>query len=79
MPNATRGQGCEATRTARRVFRPARRARPTSPAGNCCPPKTRAFVDHVTEAFREQNLERRFSANGKPPTRRLGPREQAAH
>ena len=25
--------------------------------------KTRAFVDHVTEAFREQHLARRFSAN----------------
>jgi len=28
------------------------------------PAKTRAFVDHITEAFREQNLTRRFSANG---------------
>lgn len=28
------------------------------------PAKTRAFVDHVTEAFREQGLARRFSANG---------------
>ena len=28
------------------------------------PAKTRAFVDHITEAFREQDLARRFSANG---------------
>ena len=28
------------------------------------PAKTRAFVDHVTTAFREQNLARRFSAEG---------------
>jgi DNA-binding transcriptional LysR family regulator len=28
------------------------------------PAKTRAFVDHVTEAFREQDLARRLSANG---------------
>lgn len=28
------------------------------------PAKTRAFVDHVTTAFREQDLARRFSANG---------------
>jgi DNA-binding transcriptional LysR family regulator len=28
------------------------------------PAKTRAFVDHITEAFREQKLSRRFSANG---------------
>ena len=28
------------------------------------PAKTRAFVDHITEAFREQKLARRFSANG---------------
>ncbi len=28
------------------------------------PAKTRAFVDHVTAAFREQNLARRFSAEG---------------
>ena len=28
------------------------------------PAKTRAFVDHVTGAFREQDLARRFSANG---------------
>jgi DNA-binding transcriptional LysR family regulator len=28
------------------------------------PAKTRAFVDHVTSAFREQNLARRFSAEG---------------
>jgi DNA-binding transcriptional LysR family regulator len=28
------------------------------------PAKARAFVDHVTEAFREQNLARQFSANG---------------
>ena len=28
------------------------------------PAKTRAFVDDVTEAFREQDLARRFSANG---------------
>jgi DNA-binding transcriptional LysR family regulator len=28
------------------------------------PAKTRAFVDHVTVAFREQNLARRFSAKG---------------
>lgn len=28
------------------------------------PAKTRAFVDHVTEAFRAQDLARRFSANG---------------
>ena len=28
------------------------------------PAKTRAFVDEVTEAFREQDLARRFSANG---------------
>jgi len=27
------------------------------------PAKTRAFVDHITEAFREQKLSRRFSAN----------------
>jgi DNA-binding transcriptional LysR family regulator len=27
------------------------------------PAKTRAFVDHITEAFREQKLARRFSAN----------------
>jgi DNA-binding transcriptional LysR family regulator len=26
------------------------------------PAKTRAFVDHITTAFREQNLARRFSA-----------------
>lgn len=33
------------------------------------PAKTRAFVDHVTEAFREQNLAQRFSANAEhfPP------------
>jgi DNA-binding transcriptional LysR family regulator len=29
---------------------------------NLLPAKTRAFVDHVTTAFREQNLARRFSA-----------------
>jgi DNA-binding transcriptional LysR family regulator len=28
------------------------------------PAKTRAFVDHVTAAFRDQDLARRFSANG---------------
>jgi DNA-binding transcriptional LysR family regulator len=28
------------------------------------PAKTRAFVDHVITAFREQNMARRFSANG---------------
>jgi len=28
------------------------------------PAKTRAFIDHVTAAFREQNLARRFSAEG---------------
>jgi DNA-binding transcriptional LysR family regulator len=28
------------------------------------PAKTRAFVDHVTTAFREQNMARRFSAKG---------------
>ena len=28
------------------------------------PAKTRAFVDHVIAAFREQDLARRFSANG---------------
>lgn len=28
------------------------------------PAKTRAFVDHITEAFREQDLARRFSASG---------------
>ena len=28
------------------------------------PAKTRAFVDHISEAFREQKLARRFSANG---------------
>ena len=28
------------------------------------PAKTRAFVDYITNAFREQNLARRFSANG---------------
>ncbi|TXI05763.1 MAG: LysR family transcriptional regulator [Rhizobium sp.] len=28
------------------------------------PAKTRAFIDHMTEAFREQNLARRFSAEG---------------
>ena len=28
------------------------------------PAKTRAFVDHITEAFREQKLAGRFSANG---------------
>ena len=28
------------------------------------PAKTRAFVDHITEAFREQKLAARFSANG---------------
>jgi DNA-binding transcriptional LysR family regulator len=27
------------------------------------PAKTRVFVDHVTEAFRQQDLARRFSAN----------------
>jgi DNA-binding transcriptional LysR family regulator len=27
------------------------------------PAKTRAFVDHITEAFREQKLSMRFSAN----------------
>ena len=30
------------------------------------PAKTRAFVDHIIEAFREQKLARRFSANGRP-------------
>lgn len=35
-----------------------------SPARNCCPAKTRAFVDHVIAGFREQNLARRFSAEG---------------
>jgi DNA-binding transcriptional LysR family regulator len=28
------------------------------------PAKTRAFVDHITAAFREQKLSRRFSATG---------------
>ena len=30
------------------------------------PAKTRAFVDHMTAAFREQNLAQRFSAEGRP-------------
>jgi DNA-binding transcriptional LysR family regulator len=34
------------------------------PSKKMLPAKTRAFVDHIIKAFSEQNLARRFSANG---------------